>query len=779
MKRRLLHVPAGWVWAFLLAFSALTSCLVHFIPGSIPVFILATVWLFVLPGWLITKIIRMHNSNLWEHLGFSVGFSLLAVILTSLAINTVLPLLGHPHPLSTNNLLIGLNAVWLALMATAWITNRGEPVEISLVKYRALDMVFMLSVVPIVILAVLGAVSLNNGGSNIFTYLMLAICALFLGGLLRYRDQVHESTILSGIYGVGLALLLMTSLRGWFTTGHDVQREYQVFMLTLGTQHWDVGALKDAYNACLSITILPTVIRQITGIGDQLVYKTVFQAIFAIVPVLVYLIARRYTSRFVALLATIYFIAFPTYFTDMPMLNRQEIAFLFLALMFLTMFNRRWSLRRQSLLVPVLGVGVVLSHYSTTYTMLGLIVLVIIIRNSLRLLATVTKHVPILRAFSRTRWRHPEPSTITVMLVASLMTASYIWSVPLTNTGGNIAKIASATVQSIRNGLAGDTKSSDTNYSFFGGSKLNDQQRLNAYTKQVVETTLTTSSASSLYPKQAYANYLPVIAVESDLPLTKAGHVLDRVVPVSKFNTIVRQGSALLLQVLLGIGIIIIFLNPAFSVKYGNDYRLFQLSSIITIAAIVLLPVLSAEYGLLRAFQQTLLIGGVAIALASLFIIPKKFLKTQQIFGAACALGFFISSTGLITTTLGGYPPQLHLANGGKYYDLYYAHAGERQGIEWLAATMSANREAAQSGASADRYTAGLMKQFTDIDYVGDIYPGSLHRDSYVFLGFTTTTKGQATANYNGDPLIYQYPVGFLDASKDLVYSTNQSKIYR
>jgi hypothetical protein len=53
------------------------------------------------------------------------------------------------------------------------------------------------------------------------------------------------------------------------------------------------------------------------------------------------------------------------------------------------------------------------------------------------------------------------------------------------------------------------------------------------------------------------------------------------------------------------------------------------------------------------------------------------------------------------------------------------------------------------------------------------------HRDSYVFLGFTTTTKGQATANYNGDPLIYQYPVGFLDASKDLVYSTNQSKIYR
>ena len=55
--------------------------------------------------------------------------------------------------------------------------------------------------------------------------------------------------------------------------------------------------LHGAYNACLSITILPTELEQIINVDNPYVYKFFFQLIFALCPVLAYGIARRYFNR--------------------------------------------------------------------------------------------------------------------------------------------------------------------------------------------------------------------------------------------------------------------------------------------------------------------------------------------------------------------------------------------------------------------------------------------------------------------------------------------------
>ena len=72
------------------------------------------------------------------------------------------------------------------------------------------------------------------------------------------------------IYLLSLSLLLMTSLRGWFVTGHDIQREFRVFELASGQGVWNIESFPDAYNACLSVTILPTIIERTTGISGPL-----------------------------------------------------------------------------------------------------------------------------------------------------------------------------------------------------------------------------------------------------------------------------------------------------------------------------------------------------------------------------------------------------------------------------------------------------------------------------------------------------------------------------
>ena len=134
---------------------------------------------------------------------------------------------------------------------------------------------------------------------------------------------------------VAAGLLLATSLRGWGITGHDIQAEYLSFQLTNDAQHWQMSALQNAYNACLSVNILPTVLAQTTGLSGTIVFKVLLQLVFALVPVLTYLFSRRFLTRRLALVAATFTMAFPTFFTDMPYLVRQEMAFFFLALLLL------------------------------------------------------------------------------------------------------------------------------------------------------------------------------------------------------------------------------------------------------------------------------------------------------------------------------------------------------------------------------------------------------------------------------------------------------------
>ncbi|HEX3082863.1 MAG TPA: hypothetical protein VHQ86_06500, partial [Candidatus Saccharimonadia bacterium] len=233
MNHYLIRIPAKWAWTGLATLTVMVNILVLLIPHTtVPKAVLALLWMFLMPGWLVSRIIRLRTTNVWESLGFSIGFSLLTVLLSALLMNALLPLVGNVQPLGTNSLVLGFDAVWLALMAIAWRRNQGTPLELRPNRPRLRESIYSLAGLPIVALSIMGAVSLNNGGTNAFTYIMLILSAIYLVGLLRWRNQLRESTILIGIYSVGLALLLMTSLRGWYITGHDVQREFQVFIAT-------------------------------------------------------------------------------------------------------------------------------------------------------------------------------------------------------------------------------------------------------------------------------------------------------------------------------------------------------------------------------------------------------------------------------------------------------------------------------------------------------------------------------------------------------------------
>src|SRR5258708_7499512 len=97
----------------LLGFAAVVNILVLLIPDlDLLKASVGFIWLFLLPGWLINRLIRLHTPSNWERIGFTVGFSVLAVMATGLLVNTILPHLGNSQPLTPGGLMLGFDVVW-------------------------------------------------------------------------------------------------------------------------------------------------------------------------------------------------------------------------------------------------------------------------------------------------------------------------------------------------------------------------------------------------------------------------------------------------------------------------------------------------------------------------------------------------------------------------------------------------------------------------------------------------------------------------------------------
>ena len=246
--------------------------------------------------------------------------------------NIFLPLFGITTPLTFQNLFVGFDVFILLLFTFAWIRTKQLVIKIQIPRYSRIEKVFYALPVCFPLLAALGAIVLNNGGSDILTLVLLGAVAFYSLLLVILRDKIPTHIFPYAIFFIAIACLFTTSLRSWYITGHDIVREYYVFTLTNTHHIWNMAFYQDAYNACLSITILPTILTNLLEIQGIYVYKVIFQILFATTPVLVFFILTTYTTPLYAFLSALMFMSFPTFFNDMAMLNRQEIGFIFFGL---------------------------------------------------------------------------------------------------------------------------------------------------------------------------------------------------------------------------------------------------------------------------------------------------------------------------------------------------------------------------------------------------------------------------------------------------------------
>lgn len=752
----------------------------------------ALIGIIFVPGFLWAINLKLNPDKILEYILYSIGLGLGFVLIGGLGINWLFPYVGILQPLAKLPLVIFFDISVLVLSVYTYLFNKefiflrkSSPSSIS--SPDKANLFFGIIPLLFVVASVCGAEILNNGGTGTITLIMLFAIAFYVLALMLSGKSVHEWIYVSAIYFISLSLLLMYSLRSAHILGWDINQEYQVFQMTLQNLRWKMSYYPGLdYNACISITILPTIFKELTNIASEYVFKVTFQLLFAVVPVMVYALAKRYLKEALAFLAAFLLVSQTWFFEQMPGLIRQETAFLFFAAVLLLLFDRSLTSRTRYILFYVFTFALILSHYSTAYVWLALLLVVLALSYIVRLFA------PSLR-------RQSMVITPLMFLISLLMV--FIWQVPLTNTAGNIANFitgyhrgiftssllhivkadtASATIPSVAivpTYIATSTQSQSGLINmihgvitevFFAGGNANTNQNV-ALDEQKATELYGKSAGYEVYPNTTITDYVPTAIndnryVSPKLPasvssLLNFGAWISKLLFVDLFPIIGMVGMYFLLR------------RRSPSATY--DFILFGIGAYGLIVLMIFIPYAQEYYNFTRLYLQMFIIlstfavvGGVAIM--------KYFPRYQMFVLALMAIILFCSLNGAFDQLTGG-QARLTLDQPPSTLDTYYIYDAEIAGARWLA-----RNRAPHSPVQADDVANLRLQSFGNINANNTaIFPQTIEQSSYVYLMGENIIRGTAFSLYNNNLLTYNYPLAFLNSNKNLIYNDGGSRIYR
>ena len=673
---------------------------------------------------ILKKIIEIEFTYLF-------GGAIFATICWGLLVNSFLPLLGIANPLSP----IFVSPVYLffvpPLIKISWYFW-----EALVEDFSSLVTKILLILNPVI--AVMGARQLDNTGESTFAVLsVVLVCINF--GLTFLQKSIGESNRKLAIYSAALSLILANCLRSNYLVGWDIHQEFLVFKLTNLHNLWDINTFRDAYNACLSITILPTIIRNLTGIDQLTTYKVVFPLIISLIPVVVYQIGKRITTNRLAYAGAIVYLLQGQFIGQLPALMRQGIAFLFFGLMVDILIRKDIRGLVRDRLVLILGIGIILSHYSTNYVTLALLLL--------------AKLVSVL--FNKFWPSREESGSIKFWVLGALFAVTFLWNVLITETAGGLWQTATRTFSNMGSIFSLDNKSDFVKSVFY--KKADTTTAVNNYWKNSLETEKNPQEFEKYKIEAVYLSKGYPKLAKDPIPLY--------------FNVLVPW----LFRLTIFFGLFILIREE---IKNRDNPTIVSLgaSMFAVTGLMVVLPFVSVNYNFERLLQQMLFllapISAVGIAKFFEFI---KFLPVTP-FVVILYTSYLISTTGVLDHFVYKNGDWM-FDNIGEQYYRYYTTEGEVQGIKWL-------KEHTDPGIVlySDKYSKLRTYAYSDqrFSYISSqLNPILIEKFGYVFSGLAGTVENAVFAEVAGQAVTFRFPTYFLRSTRNNIYSNQITRIYR
>jgi len=705
----------------------------------------------------------------------AVGFGLLHDLLILLALDLLMPLAGHRRPMELTPITLALG---LSIIVVGAVAPEAQRLKLDRWWWHRRGFGPVLGVGAVaVLLSIAGAIRLNNGyGSGVSMTAMAVIVGLLL--MLLFKRSYAVGAVELGIYLAAAAILLLVSLRGWLITGHDIQNEYTYFTDVIQQGRWRPGSLRNAYYACLSVTLLPVAFTHLTALSGVYVFKVVMPLLFATTPVLVFRSVRNAAPHSVALLSAFFFIIFPTFSADMTYMSRQEIAFVFVGCGMVLVTERTASMMGRRIAFGALMVGVVLSHYSTAYIVIMVGGLAVAIDLALKLWPHLRKRVPVLRKTAARQRRvarvreNPAGSFIPWWLVVFVAGAAFAWAGPVTHTDSQVQSTITAAISQ----LEGNASSG-----LFATTKT-DAQLLNGYKQAAVNATAKDRAKLAYWPLPVISGYdTPTVSTQYQ-PLTGLGRRLQSAgVGVTNGNILARSLDDRAYELFIVLGMVGVWFAGRKLFTPTRDQVLLSIGGLGMLAVLTVVPQLSVDYGILRAFEEGMFFFSPFLAGGLVWVCSLARRWARPAAGTA-ALLIASTMTGVVPQATGGYLGILAMANEGQYYNIHYPTGSELAGAQWLnslVTTTNTKRPAKQAlVVQTDFYTFDTMQTVFTGPVLPDILPQWLRRGSYVFVGSTALHEGQVSNRINGKIVTYRYPVQLLDTEYNRIYASSGAEVY-
>lgn len=712
--------------------------------------------------------LKIKLTGFWEYLVYTVGLSIAFLMFGGLFINLVLPLVGIDNPLSTMPLLISFNIFLLIFWIIAYKRNKDFSLEIKLPNLNWLNKIFIITAMIFPILSILGATTLNNGGPNYLTMIMLGGIVIYVFLLVLIRKKLTENIYPWAIVMMGIALLFSFSLRSWHLTGGDISLEYYVFQLAKLQSHWNFFQFRDPYNSCLSITILPTILSNFSNISGEYIYKAIYPVIYSFSIISLYLMVKKYLKSDFSVLSIFFFIIQLPFLLWIAQLARQEIALFFFSLGLLTIFNNNFSLKIKGTLFLIFGFSLAVSHYSSIYVALFLLIFAFVINYCIK------KFISILNKYKHGSNNYISPSKIArsqyfvparSILILCLFT--FIWYSVFTQSAVSIGEIFKNNV----NNLNEEYKSSSIRDVFSLNPLSNifttTEQNLIDYSNDT-EKTYSEMKNLNFYETDKYKGYNISIVPTKMYPISNI-FIYNTTLIIQKIITSIFKLSFL-------VGAVYLLINLLKKKKIDIEYISLTMGSVIILLAIIFIPYISLEYNFERLYLQTMYILAFP-ALLGLRLILKLFKKSKAIIVIIFIIFtfYFLYNTGMITQIVGGDPNEI-LNNYGTLYIQDYTHDSEVKSIEWLSNNRNKDYLIYVDKASERKLMAygniveGLKK---------DMLPSVIDKRAYVYFSYSNVADKVIMQLFKGKQIFHNTPEDFLSNNKNLIYNNYYTKIYK
>ena len=328
--------------------------------------ILGFLFLTILPGLLILQILKLDKLGFTEKFVLSMGLSISFLMFFGLLLNNSSLSLGYETPLATIPLLISFNLVFVVLAIVGYKINKDSIFSLPDFNLSTSEKAFLIVPVIFPTLSIFGMHVMNTTDNNIILIFLPFLISIYVVFVCLLNRKFPKRMYPVVIFLISISLLFLLSLRSNHIIGSDIHVEYYLFRTTLDNLHWYVLTTGNQLDACLSISILPTIYQSILNIPSEFLFKIFYSLIHSITPLVIYILSKKYVGESYAFLASCFFM-FQHRFILTSYGPRTGVAILFFGLAMMTLFNDKIDPLKKRIIFIIFMASCMVSHYSTTY----------------------------------------------------------------------------------------------------------------------------------------------------------------------------------------------------------------------------------------------------------------------------------------------------------------------------------------------------------------------------------------------------------------------------